>query len=399
MQNEAKKILLLVVALTFANSCWAQGADGNSHKRTSLRKPPLLREALEITEQAGWIPWGDSFTVKIDEISQKIYVFDLTADLIPYITDFDDLPWILNHPKISDSQKDALVVRAIELNQVIASEWLHLAWQEETKSAAMTKSSSCNLLRIFVCGAMCGAMCGAIERKNNEPAYLEKISQLLAPRLAKIAMEKEAECLAAGGDAKVVLTRHAYSLLFSMGGYWEVAWYAAWDSTLDDALGSAWDSAFDAAWYDALRAARDAARNAASDVARSAAIDAAWSAAFDPASEVARSAALRVAWGAVIDALNTSATEWQAAARLAHRVAEKVVLLYFLVNFERIFHEIYNAGYEKLTSLPANNIFESRESWEAFKEEHFGSLREDALHFVQPWRRQLDGVAKSIAKL
>ena len=379
MKNEAKKILLLVVTLIFANSYWAQGADGEPHQLTSLRESPLLREALEIIDQAGWISLSRGFTFKIGKGSHKKYFFDLTAELIPHITEFDNLPWILEHPNISDSEKDALVVRGLELNQVIADKWLHLAWQEETKSALIWKSSSCCLLRIF------GS--GAIESKNTEPAYLEKISKLLAPRLEKIIKEKEAECLAAGGDGKVALTRHAYSLLFSMTGYWG----DAYDAAKSGAGPAAWTmSAYDAARSAALHAAFDATRSVARSVARPAACYNAWNA--------SKSAAYDAARGAFKYALNTGANQKQAA-QLAYRLAEKVVLLYFLVNFEWIFHEFYNAGYKKLTSLPANNIFESRESWEAFKEEHFGSLREDALHYFGSLLDQLDGVAKRIAEL
>ena len=220
---------------------------------------------------------------------------------------------------------------------------------------------------------------------DKEPSYLKDFSNLVEPILENFIESKKLET-----QTKASLTKHAYSLLLTMNGYNNAAGSAAGSAARFAAGDAAWDAAGDAAWDAAWDAAGFAAGSAALDAARSAAGFAAGFAAGDAAGSAAGFAARSAA---------KEGKSTQEIGRVAYRIAEKDSQLYFLKNFSSITEKTYMAAFEKMTENPTINIFESSDSWNAFKSRYFPNIRADAEHFLKPWITQLDKIVAEIEAL
>ena len=261
---------------------------------------------------------------------------------------------ILNHPQIPGMIKTEILRQSFRFDYDIPdipASWFYLVWQEETEEALRTPHS--------------------------EPAYLKEISKLLDSRLTSIILRKEVNL-----ETKAELTLHAYCLLLSMHGYYS---FAA-SSTCHASRGVAKNAVVSVSLFTAAEAARSAAYSAVGTSAGTAALRATRTGAFNSIYDATRCAARDAFAAALSEDAPCKPVGWP-----SYLSAEKAVLLYFLSNFEMIFHETYNAAYRRLTDLPAWNIFESKESWEAFRHQHFGSLRKDVIHYLQAWLHQLVG--------
>ena len=274
---------------------------------------------------------------------------------------------------------------------------------------------------------------------EREPSYLPKISDNLGEQL-KLFNRNKLETL----QTKENLSKHAYTLLFTMRAFKSVFVYPAADSIANAAADAAAKIAANAAadpnnfprlrqdsYANRQHAAKlgatiNAARHTSQEIARKLAWKSAWVA--------ARNAAWYPAWEAAWEAVEEAACEpagqaaWEAAGeaiwellgnatwdavcedtwegktpieigRIAFREAEKASSFYFLQKFDYVLGKTYGASMEKLTDCPKENIFDSLESWNSFKAKHFGNLNKQSVHFVQPWLDELDSVVDKIELL
>lgn len=282
-------------------------------------------------------------------------------------------------------------------------------WREETLEAALNK---------------------------REPSYLPKISEKLGAQLKLFSRGKLGLT-----QTKENLSKHAYSLLFTMRAYKSAFVYpaayvianaaadaaakmaavAATDATIfpnlrqksyankqhaaklgvaiNAARHMAMDTAREATWKSYWKSARNAAWYSAWEAAWQAVEDAAW----EPVGQAAWMAAGDAIWDFVGDATLDVVGEgiWEGKnpteiGLIAFREVEKVSSLSFLDKFDFLVGEIYTASIEKMTDLPEENIFHSLASWNSFKSRHFGIMDNHSLHFVQPWLDELDWIVELI---
>ena len=218
-----------------------------------------------------------------------------------------------------------------------------------------------------------------------EPVYIKAVSKLLAEKIQKFSALKLAT-LSNHED----LTKHAYSLLFTMFAYNHVGWYVSWFSNREFSEKAPWNIARNAARH----AARDAAEDGARGAARFAVRRTAWF--------VARDAARHTAWKASRGACKDVARCGKSPiviGKVAYRVSEKVALLYFLRNFDDIVEKSYQAAVNEMSEGPRANVFASFSSWNEFKNKYFLELDSDSMIFLAPWLTVLDEVAKTIDDL
>ena len=223
-------------------------------------------------------------------------------------------------------------------------------------------------------------------RSHGEPAYAKTLSYLLAAKINKFSKEKLVDI-----NSSVHLTKHAYALLFAMKAYYSAAINRCRHVATFAAVNSSWDPT----WYIARYFADSSARNASSYAAMYASCNAVYSLAIDLDHEDFNDPINDEASAIACDAARNGRTP-QEVGRIAHRVAEKVYLIYVLKIFNSELEKIYQASMVQMDQLPEFNIFESFEVWSQFKSKHFDHLRDDARLFLRPWICALDHVALKI---
>ena len=234
---------------------------------------------------------------------------------------------------------------------------------------------------------------------NKELTFLQFTSDIVRKKLNRFVNQKNHFL-----NNKTTLTKHAYSILFTM----EVFNYAAWDAIKVCSYDSARDLAKDDTWNLAGDAALDTGSTSCfgivGNVVKIASRDAAWDTGWD----LARYASLetikdlnKYARYVALENANAAASEGNSPyeiGAIAYHVTERIALLIFMSNLEDILEKSYNASIEKMNEDPQNNIFSSLNNWIEFEKRYF-SIRPDARQFLDPWIVELKAIAKEIETL
>ena len=221
--------------------------------------------------------------------------------------------------------------------------------------------------------------------KNIDPDYLFLISLFVKSKLNEFAKNKEQDTW-----TKKNWIWHAYSLLFTMRAYNQVAWsivcvysYNATYSPSCNTLNSAFKTANHAVWDAGYNSAFDAAKNGA------------WMAAL----EVFKGTDFNATWMAAESAIRvTDSIDQNFLERLTYRVAEKTVLLSCLDNFEQIASASYEWSINEIKKVPRSEFFKSQAEWEEFKLRYFSEVKNNPVsyYFLKPWIKKLEQIADKI---
>ena len=254
---------------------------------------------------------------------------------------------------------------------------------------------------------------------NREPSYLVEISSALEKRLERFSSEQEQSL-----ETREDLMLHAHSLLFAMKAYYSSATFIA-ESAFGpasesvaglDGNSAAWTASKSAAWYSIDWSVFWKFRNwdvdRSTDWLKNKDVDWSpdwltewefdWSTNWEDADDAVWSDARDTAQKAVYSTIWFSRKAGEIMPNigaLAYRKAELFSLLYCLKKFYGIVGEAHKAASEQVSFDPENNIFSSKENWLEFRSEYFKVIRQDAKHFLVPWRTVLDRIASRIDAL
>ena len=213
---------------------------------------------------------------------------------------------------------------------------------------------------------------------NYEPAYLKKGSKLLTEKVQNFSDQKLGKL-----STREHLTKHAQSLIFTMYAFNYPASEAAKYNAKDAALH------LRTCHCAAIRASKDAVWYQASSVA--------WNAChaifglpkyYNPDGCCSSAAAF------VSDSVYKAKPDKNIESVL-YRVAEKYSWGFYLKNIDSILEKSYTHA-TSLIEEPRDSIFESVDSWTAFKHKYFSKLDQKSQKFLNPWLTELDRVADMI---
>lgn len=258
----------------------------------------------------------------------------------------------------------------------------------------------------------------AIKGKS-EPKYIEIISNLLSDRI-RIFSEKRQETI----KTKSEFTRHAYCLLLTIISYTSLVDSAQCraasdnggspnyitDFTVSDPrrfwypYDSAYRYAHQILWCAVLEAGSLSASDSRWMYTYKEALDSGLSAIYSTYFEEVYVAAHNASRAAVNDFAEQGKTSDQRE-RVSFLFAQKVALLYMLVNFEDIFKKAYAAIIANMPNKPNINIFSSSRAWHEFQENHSLTWILDRRKgkyvetYIRLWISELNIIASTIEKM